>query len=492
MSVVARQGIKYSIIGYIGTLLGIVSSIVIFPNNMEFYGKLRFILPTAEMFIPLVVFGLSFSNVKFFLKTQQDGKHHNFLSLSLLAVVINFIAFSTLYFLATLVFPELKNTETWRMKNLIFPMILVLALSSVFNKYITNYKRIVVSNIFENLIPKLANLGAFCIFFYLCWSEKTAYAFFFAMFFLTLLAYAFYANKLEKINPSFKTDYIKKDQFWRQVFVYSFFGFLGNIGNYLAVRIDNYMIGEFIDFESNGVYSTILAIIGIINVPQLGLFNISAPIINKSIEEQNFAELDRFHKKTSLSLFFLGISLFSCIIVGFPFLTDLIKNGNLLKEAEVIVWILGATFIFDLATGFNGHIISLSKFYKFNIVIMLLLAVLTITLNFFFLRNTHLGIIGIAIATAISLSIFNIIKIIFNYKKFKVFPLTIPMLYGLLLSASAIAIAIITPKLDSSFLNLILKPSIVIVILFIGNYFLKIYPLDQYLNKKFFKSLTKF
>ena len=71
MSVVARQGIKYSIIGYLGTLLGIISAIFIFPHNMEFYGKLRFILPTAEMFIPIVVFGLSFSNVKFFIKTHE-------------------------------------------------------------------------------------------------------------------------------------------------------------------------------------------------------------------------------------------------------------------------------------------------------------------------------------------------------------------------------------------------------------------------------------
>ncbi|MGX9984831.1 lipopolysaccharide biosynthesis protein [Chryseobacterium sp. POL2] len=492
MSVVARQGIKYSIIGYLGTLLGIISSIFIFPHDMEFYGKLRFILPTAEMFIPIVVFGLSFSNVKFFLKTKEDGKHHNFLSLSLLGVVINFIIFCALYFLAATLFPNLKNSETWQMKNLIFPMILVLALSSIFNKYITNYKRIVVSNIFENLVPKLANLGAFIIFVYLCFSEKIAYAFFFGMFVLTLLGYAFYANKLEKIQPDFSTNYIKKDQFWKQIFFYSLFGFLGNIGNYLAVRIDNYMIGEFIDFEANGVYSTILAIIGIINVPQMGLFNISAPIINKSISEHNFEELDHFHKKTSLSLFFLGLSLYSCILVGFPYLTDLIKNGDLLKQAEPVVWILGSAFIFDLATGFNGHIISLSKYYRFNIVIMLILASLTIGLNFVFLKYTDLGIIGIAMATAISLSIFNSIKIIFNYQKFKVFPLSMPMLYALVLSFCAINIAILTPNFSNSLLNLFLKPSIVIAILLIGNHFMKIYPLDKYLNKNFFRSLTKF
>lgn len=98
MSVVARQGIKYSIIGYLGFLLGTFSAIFIFPYDMEFYGKLRYILPTAEMIVPIVVFGLSFSNVKFFSKVNADGKHHNMLSLSLLAIFINFAVFIGVYF----------------------------------------------------------------------------------------------------------------------------------------------------------------------------------------------------------------------------------------------------------------------------------------------------------------------------------------------------------------------------------------------------------
>ncbi|MGV4413060.1 lipopolysaccharide biosynthesis protein [Chryseobacterium sp. T1] len=492
MSVVARQGFKYSIIGYLGTLLGIFSTFFIFTNDMEFYGKLRLILPAAEMLLPIVVFGLSFSNVKFFHQTNEDGKHHNLLSLSLVGIVINFVIFVAAFFLICEIFPILKDSKSWEMKAIILPLILVLALSAVLNKYISNYKRIVIPNIFENIVPKVANIGAFCLFFYFMFSEKVAYSFFLGMFVLTFFGYLIYANKLEKIRPDFSLDYVKQNQFWKLIISYSFFGFLGNIGNFLATRIDNIMIAEYIDFEANGIYSTILSIVTIVNIPQMGLFNISAPIINKNIAENNFTELDRFYKKTSLSLFFLGLALFSCILVGFPFLTDLIKNGDLLKQAEPVVWILGFAFMFDLATGFNSHIISLSKYYKFNIVVMLFLAVMTISLNFLFLKNTNLGIIGVAAATAISLTLFNLIKIIFNYIKFKVQPFTIEMLYALIISSLAINIVILLPNFDSSIINLFYKPAIVLIVLFIGNHFLKIYPLDKYLNKDFIKSLFKF
>lgn len=224
----------------------------------------------------------------------------------------------------------------------------------------------------------------------------------------------------------------------------------------------------------------------------MGLFNISAPIINKTIAEGEFEELDRFHKKTSLTLFFLGAVLFSCILVGFPYLSNFIKNGEQLRQAEPVIWILGFAMLFDLATGFNGHIISLSKYYRFNIIIMLFLAITTITLNYLFLTKTHLGIIGIAMATAISLTLFNLTKIYFNYWKFKVFPLTIEMMYMLIICTLAITLAIMLPETNSNMINLLYKPGFVLTVIFGANHVMKIFPVEDYINKKFFKSIFKF
>lgn len=492
MSVVARQGFKYSIIGYLGFLLGTFSAIFVFPHDMEFYGKLRYVLPTAEMLLPVVVFGLSFSNVKFYTQSREDGKHQNFLSLSLVGILLNFIIFLIGYFTVNLIFPKLQETEMWQMKRLILPLILVLAFSAVFNKYLSNFKRIAIPNIFENLLPKLANLGAFCIFFFLGFPEKAAYLFFIFMFVLGLFGYVYYTNRLEKLKPDFSTDYIKKDNLWKEVLNYSFYGFLGNIGNFVAVRIDSVMIGEFLGFEPNGVYNTLYSIISLITVPAMGLYSISAPIINKHLAEKNFEELDSMHKKSSLVLFFLGFVLLSCVLVGFPYLTHFIKNGELLRQSEAVIWVLGFAMLFDLATGFNGHIISLSKYYRFNIVVMLFLALTTVTLNLYFLNNTNLELFGVAIATAISLTLFNIAKIFFNYIKFGVFPLTIEMMYALIIGTLGITVAVILPEFKSSFVNLFYKPGIVLFMFFVGNYFLKIFPLEEYINRNFLKSLFKF
>ena len=112
---------------------------------------------------------------------------------------------------------------------------------------------------------------------------------------------------------------------------------------------------------------------------------------------------------------------------------------------------------------------------------------MTIALNAFFLKYTDLGILGIAISYAVSLTSFNLIKIVFNYRHFRVFPLSIKMLWAIIICGSAIVLASVSPNFQSSFVNLIYKPALVLVVIFIGNLIFKIYPLNRILQKYFLK-----
>ena len=159
---------------------------------------------------------------------------------------------------------------------------------------------------------------------------------------------------------------------------------------------------------------------------------------------------------------------------------------------EPVIWIWGSAVLIDLATGFNGNIISLSKYYKFNIIVMLLLAGLTISLNWYFINHTNLSLVGIALSTAISVTIYNVIKVIFNYFMFKVSPFSIEMIFVSIICTLAITVAIILPVFENQFINLIYKPAVVLLLIFIGNHFTKIFPIEEYLNMKFIKSVLKF
>lgn len=489
MNIVARQSFKYTIIGYLGFLLGTFSAIFVFPRDFEFYGKLRFIMNTAELIVPFIVFGVSYSNVKFFYQTQKDHRQHNMLSLSLLVIGVNFLILLGLFFVAAYFYPELKNLQIWKYKLFVIPLSIILSISAIYNKFTSNYKRVAIPNIFDNLFPKIANLVAFSLFFFLGLGQNISFIVFLSFFLFSMVGYATYTNRLEPIHYDFSRNYFKQNNLWKEFFNYSFFAFLGTFGNYLT--INNYMIGELFGMEELGIYWILYSMISLISIPQLGLFNVSAPIVNQYLSEHQYEALDKFYKKTSLHLFFLGVVLFSCIVVGFPYLTSFIKNGAALRFYQPVIWLWGSAILLDLATGFNGNIISLSKYYKFNILVMLLLAVLTITLNFYFARNTNLRLVGIAISTAISLTIYNFIKVVFNYFKFKVSPFSIEMIYASLICTLSITISLILPDFSRDFINLFYKPTVVLALIFVGNYFLPILPVKDFLKKDFLKSLIK-
>ena len=138
MSIVAKQSFKYTIIGYLGFLLGTFSAVFVFPLNLEFYGKLRFIMNSAEIITPFIILGISYANVKFFYQSQRDNKHHNLLSISLLVIGINFILFLFGFILMPIIFPKIKNLEIWEYKFYVIPLVLILSICAVFNKYISH------------------------------------------------------------------------------------------------------------------------------------------------------------------------------------------------------------------------------------------------------------------------------------------------------------------------------------------------------------------
>jgi len=495
MSVIERQSFKYSLVGYFGFLLGSFSAFFIFPYDLEYYGKLRYVLSTAEVILPFVVFGLSFSNVKFFLKMKNDNKEQNILSLSLLFVFFIFVSFFLILFLINFILPNIKKwdifQEFWEYRLIIIPLVFILAISQIYNKYLSNYKRIVVPNIFDNVFPKLANFISFVGFVFMGFSENIAWVLFLLIFVITILGYHFYTDKVKKIKLDFSTVYIKKNGFWKEYFTYGFHSFLGNIGTYLSLRIATVMIPSYLGYTENGVYGIIIAITSLIMVPQMGINTISTPVISEYLENKKLKKLQNLYQNTSLSLIFVGLIFFVCLAVGYPYLTQLMKNGDELFTYQSVLWIISIALLFDLITGFNGQIISMSKYYRYNTLITLFYSIINVFLLLYFLKCTQLGLIGVALATSISQIMYDIIKTIFNYKKFKIHPFSFKMLFSIIACFCIIFIVRIIPDTSFSWLNIMYKPLISIVFILIFNYYTKIIPIKNYINKKFLKNITK-
>jgi O-antigen/teichoic acid export membrane protein len=95
---------------------------------------------------------------------------------------------------------------------------------------------------------------------------------------------------------------------------------------------------------------------------------------------------------------------------------------------------IGLSRIVDLGTGVNSQIIVTSVHWRFELVSGTILVLLTIPLNY--LLAKEMGLIGPAIADLITFCIYNGIRWLFLYRKYKLQPFDRKSGYTLLLGAA--------------------------------------------------------
>jgi peptidoglycan biosynthesis protein MviN/MurJ (putative lipid II flippase) len=108
---------------------------------------------------------------------------------------------------------------------------------------------------------------------------------------------------------------------------------------------------------------------------------------------------------------------------------------------------MGIARIIDLGTGVNAQIIGTSNYWRFDFFTNVFYTFLSIPLNFILIKQY--GIVGLAYANLIALTLYNLVRFIFLQVKFGLQPYTFKSLQTVLLAGVCFAIAWFIPlKMD--------------------------------------------
>jgi O-antigen/teichoic acid export membrane protein len=89
-------------------------------------------------------------------------------------------------------------------------------------------------------------------------------------------------------------------------------------------------------------------------------------------------------------------------------------------EGRNVILFLSIGGLIDMATGINYIIMITSKFYRFDGYFTIIVLLLTILANY--LLIPIYGIVGSAMATAMTITVYNVMRWLFLYNKFKMQP----------------------------------------------------------------------
>jgi len=148
-------------------------------------------------------------------------------------------------------------------------------------------------------------------------------------------------------------------------------------------------------------------------------------------------------------LFYLGIAL------NLDNIFKILPNGDELALGKYVVILIGLGKLIDMSASVNGEIIMLSKYYKFNLITVMILAVCTIGFNKLFIPEYEME--GAAIATLFSLAVFNLSKFLFLLIKFKMQPFSLGTLKVIAIGIITFLLTYYLPDLESPIVDLILK-----------------------------------
>src|SRR5690606_4801872 len=398
--------------------------------------------------------------------------------------IFTILAISVLILIVLVLVNPFMGWGNYRYLFYAFPIGVSIAFTELFKRQATNIERLEMPTFYEKIIPKVALPAIFGLLIFGYLNEVNGLMAFIGAYIIMFVLNVVYVLKHYRLNSGFNFKSLFREVPRSEYYKYSFYSFLGSFGAFLSFRIDAFMIPEFISFEANGTFNIGVALATSLAIPATGMFAVYGPKVSALIKTGDYVELGKKYVEVAKTLFFIGAILYASIVLGIDSLFKMLPTYDKLIDSIPIIFLLGANVLFNMSTGFNSEIISYSKYYRFNIVSILVLAVLNVVLNLYFLTTTDLGIIGVAYASLISMVSFNCLKLGFIYRKFGVLPFDIAYLKLVFMVSLVFAVFYFLPENPNAILNLFLKSGLCSIVIMLIAYKMKwVYSFNYWVGK---------
>jgi O-antigen/teichoic acid export membrane protein len=190
------------------------------------------------------------------------------------------------------------------------------------------------------------------------------------------------------------------------------------------------MLAGITTFTETGIYNTASFFGSVMGMSLLAINKAAQPLIADSFASNDLENISTIYRKSSTTSLIVGCWIFLGIYLNIDNLFLFLKPEYSAGKTVVIIICLGK--LFDLATGLNGTILTLSKYYIYDTYIMVGLIFITVTLNYFLIPIY--GMNGAAFALAIATIYYNLIRYLIVWWKLGMQPFTFDLVKIIILS----------------------------------------------------------
>lgn len=459
MGIVFKQSFNNTLILFLGFAIGGINVLFLYTHFLEaeYFGLITFLLSSANMIMPLLVFGMQHTIIKFFSAYQHKKEQDGFLLTALLLpllIIIPLSIFGVFFYHQIAEYLSRENIIIEKYTYTIFFTSIFMGYFEIFYAW----SRVQMRSVFGNFIKEV--FARICISFlllavFLDWinGEQFVYAVV-IVYFLRMIIMKLYAFHL--YFPEIIWTGLPKN--FKEILSFSLYIIMAGSAGTILLEIDKFMIPQMKQIAEVAYYSVGVYIASVIGIPSRAMQQIINPITARELNSNNLEEVKSLYKKSSLNLLIVGGLLFLLINTNIQELYKIIDKPEYTVGIYVVL-VISISELIKLSLGTNGAILTNSRYYRILFYYAIGMAVSVVILNRILID--YMGIQGAALATLMVVLIFSLLRIFYVNMKMKMQPFGSKTGLLLMVIAALFLIFYFVPLPFNAYLNILIRSCVV-------------------------------
>jgi O-antigen/teichoic acid export membrane protein len=477
MGIVIRQSFKATMVSYIGAIIGAASVLFIYPRCLEAeqIGLIRILTESALLIAAFAQLGMSSMSIKFFPYFRNKENNHNGFPFIMTAVpLLGFIIF-------LLIFRFIKEgiVSTFSERSALFgeyiiyliPLTLFAIYTVVYETYSSLLERIVVPKFIKEILVRLMTIIIIFLFFLNVISLNQFIFLFVCVYGVATLLIILYVNSQQRIRLKPQLGFLKKG-LRNDMLKFMLFMISVGVGTSISGKIDVFMISQKISLTGTGIFTIAFFMASFIEMPSRAISQITVPFVSQALKDNDMPRVNMLYKRVSVNQLTIAGLLFCLIWINADNFFSIMPNGEIYRTAKYVILFIGAAKLFDAVTGINSAILGNSRYYYYSLLFIFILAIISVINNLLFIPIY--GVVGAAIATALSIFLFNTCMVLFVWWKLKTQPFSRHTLKPLLAIGLVLGLNLLIKEMANPWIDAFIRSSVSTLVFVALVYFLKV------------------
>jgi O-antigen/teichoic acid export membrane protein len=467
MGIVKRQSFKAAVVNYTGTLLGIFTIFFLFPRilTQEQFGVTRLMVAMMAVLMQFPLFAMPNVIIKFYPEISKNRNDEGaLLSFANFAVAIGLIAFSFLFFIfkeqVLHYFQAESNLLFVPYYGLVLPLVIFSALYANFETFCWTRLRISVPTFIKELFVRLLTVVVIGLYYFEWITFDVFMILFVSVYGISLIALVIYAAALK--YPFHWNLNLTRHTVFKPIRQYVLYIYISVISMMVIAGMDQILVGSMVGLAGLSIYFMGFTIANMIQIPFRSIVQITYPIFAEAWQNKDLEKIKKLNKDSGLNIMFIGCFLFILLWANIHNIIFLLPEKYHVQELMYVILWVGLGKLFDMSTGLNEQIILTSPYYRITLILVLVQAVATILLNYFFIALY--GVIGAAIATCLTLFLYNSSKFLFLWFQFRLQPYSWKGLIVLMIAVAVLGVNYFLPVIGSWIIDGVIRTAIVSIL----------------------------